>query len=490
MALGDDYGLSGAFTVSTRAGEAANNEINDLKYSQQQKRENDSIAMAKAAMFAQDLDFQNGSNPYDSEIIKGENQKLVSTLGKYVTENPDWATNVYKAAEVKRLKQSMKSTPAVLRSVAYKASLDEYNKYLQEALKTPNKYNLDQLDAFKRKIDNYTQFGNADGIEAAKQQGAKPLVFTPPEEIENFEEIHRKSGDSMNPDEFATLRNGRDGAYTGKVSEGKLRAKAQELYNQKQSQYDYIYKDSPDKIKSIMDAIDPYTKREYKIGERNSLADAMALEKFKAGLKQGSDRPGASAYDISILNTDRAVPGAEYLDKTFTSTVPNFYRTADGKVVQNKNDPFHFDGDLAEEGYGKQGYRRTGVKEAPGYFVKSLDWGKTEGGYLYDPWGTSGRGGTDLEVKPEFRDFVEIIDTPPDKDGKTQQVLKVKSVAKINANNPMYRNSFDANVAKLTTKQRDAAGVEDSTLESNERPKTVIQNGFTYTYNPKTGQYE
>lgn len=483
--MNNDYGLSQALTFKTGAGEAANNEINDLKYAQQQRKENEAMAMAKAQLFNQDLDFQNGSNPYDSAIIKNENQQLISSLGKYVTENPDWATNVYKAAEVKRLKQSMKSTPAVLRSVAYKDSVGEYNKYLQEALKTPTKYNLDQLDAFKRKIDNYTQFGNSDGVDAAKSQGAKPLIFTPPEEIENFEEIHRKSGDSMNPDEFATLRNGRDGAYTGKVSEDKLRAKAQELYNQKRSQYDYIYKDSPDKVKSIMDAIDPYTKREYKIGERNSLADSMALEAFKAKLKQHSDQPGASAYDISILNTDRAVPGSEYLDKTFTSTVPNFYRTADGKIVQNKNDAFHFDGDIAEEGYGRKGYKRTGVKEAPGYFIKSLDWGQNEGGYLYDPWGT-----TRYEVKPEFKDFVEIIDTPPGKDGKTNQVLKVKSTAKINANNPMYRNSFDANVAKLTTKQRDAAGVEESTLESNDRPNTVIQNGYTYTWNSDKNSYE
>ncbi len=489
MPLNSDYGLSAGLNFRTNAGEAVNNEINDLKYSIQQKKENEAMAIAKQKLFNEDLEFQNGSNPYDSEIIKNENQQLISSLGKYVTENPDWATNVYKAGEVKRLKQSMKSTPAVLRSVAYKDSVAEYNKYLQEALKTPNKYNLDQLDAFKRKIDNYTQFGNSDGVEAAKQQGAKPLVFTPPEEIENFEEIHRKSGDAMNPDEFNALRNGRDGAYTGRVSEAKLKAKAEELYSQKRSQYDYIYKDKPDKVRAIMDAIDPYTKREYKIGERNSLADAMALEKFKASLKTPT-QPGASAYDISILNTDRTVPGSEYLDKTFTSTVPNFYRTADGKIVQNKNDAFHFDGDIAEEGYGKKGYRRTGVKEAPGYFIKSLDWGKGEGGYLYDPWGTSGIGNTDYEVRPEFRDFVEIIETPPGKDGKTQQVLKVKSVAKINANNPMYRNAFDANVAKLTTKQRDAEGVIESSLESNERPKTVIQNGYTYTLNPTTGEYE
>lgn len=464
MPLGNDYGVAASFAFKTGAQEAANNEINDLKYAQELRRQNEAIAMAKQKLLNDDLEFQNGSNEFDANIIKGENQKLISEVGKYVSENPDVFTNPTKAAQLKYMKQQFKSSPAVLRSVAYKDSVGQYQKYLQEALKNPNKFNLDQLDAFKRKMDNYNQFGNADGIEAAKQQGAKPLVFTPPEEIPDMEEMHRKAGDSMDPDEFSTLRNGRSGAYAGKVGEAKLKAKAEELYSQKQSTYDYIYKNEPDKIRAIMNAIDPYTKKVYDVGERNVLADQMALEKFKNSLK--TVQPGQSAYDISYLNTARGVYPVENLAQTFGSKPANFYRTPDGKMVRNTTDDFYYDGDAWDEGYREDGkYRKTGVKEMPGYTLKGMDWAK-EQGYLHDPWGPSGRGGTDYEVRPEFKDMIEITQTPPDKEGKTHPIVKVKGVARVNANSPMYRNKFDKGI--LTTKQRDAAGIEETTLESNE----------------------
>lgn len=453
--------------IGTLGGLAVKNnydaQIDDLKYLDHVRRQNDAMSMAKTKMFMDDLSFQNGSNPYDAAIIKSENYQKVMDLAKFTRENPDWVYNQSKAGQVKLMKEDLKSSPAILRSVAYKEAIDQYNKDLTEALHNPQRHDMKALEQRKFDFDNYNKFGHQGGEAGFAKEGAKPMVYQSPEPFIDEVELYRKSGDSFNHLDYSTLKNGRDGAFTGTPNEDALTKEAQVIYQSRPRQFDQLYREQGvDPIKAIADGIRPHIKREYKIGERNPVADQIAVEKFKAGLKASAGN-GQSAYDISILNTDRANPGADYLAETFTSSVPNFYKTADGKVVQNKDDVFHYDGDIHEAGYGSKGYKRTGVKEAPGYFIKSLDWGQNEAKYLYDPWGTQR-----YEVKPEFKDFVKIIETPPDKEGKTHEVLKVSSVAKINANNPMYRNRFDSNTAKLTTKQRDAAGVEESTLESNE----------------------
>lgn len=454
MALGDNYGASNAFNVRTGASEAVDRQIEDLKYGEQLRRQNDAMAAAKTQMMMSDVDFQNGSNPFDEAIIKKENQQLLEDIGRFTRENPDWNTNPDKAFQLKFKKQQFRSSPAVLRSVAYKQAVGEYNKYLEQATKNPTRYNLDQLDAFKQKMDNYVRTGNGDGM--ANTEGFKPLVFTPPAEIPDLEELHRKAGDSMNPTVYTPLKNGRDGAYTGVVDEASLQKKAAELYSQNKDAYDYVYK-GQDPIASITNAMRPYIKSEYHIGDRNPVADALAIEAGKARMKAAMETNIPDPYRMVITESQNINLDPKDLAYTFGSNVPYYYADANGKVVKGQGDDFNYDGNIFDKGYRQDGkYDKTsGIKVTPGFVHKTMDWAK-EQGFLTSPWWG------DPEVKPEFQDRVEIVNGPIGKDGEAPKIVKLKAFNEVNANSPQSAMKF--NKIFSTTKQRDAIGISDSYL--------------------------
>lgn len=294
-----DIGLLGGLNVKSNV----EGQINDLKYLDQVQRQRQAMDMAKATMFAQDLEFQNGSNPYDQNEIQGENKKMIEGLGKYIRDNPDWVYDPDKAAQVKFMKQQYKSSPAVLRSVAYKDAIAQYNKDLTEALKNPQRYDMKALEDRRREFENYNKFGNQMGQEFAMKEGAKPIVYQSPEPFIDENELYRKTGDSFNALKYNKLNNGRDGAFEAVPDEDALRKEAEVIYQSRPRQFDQIYKEQGiDPITAIMDGVRPHIKREYKIGERNPVADAIAVERFKAGLKAAGG-PGQSAYDISTPNT-------------------------------------------------------------------------------------------------------------------------------------------------------------------------------------------
>jgi len=437
-------------------------DIENIKYLDGLRKQNDAINMAKAKMFMDDIEFQNGSNAYDEARIRKESNAIIQQLSDLKKAHPhDYLSNIEVQLQAKQLKAAMKATPGVIGSLAYKEAQAQHNKFMQEALKNPTKYNTDQLSEAQKKFDNY---GKPESLAARGLTEEPPMYYTPPEEIPDMEDMHRKAGDSMDADEYTDLKNGRDGAFKGRVSDKTMTAKAQELYSQHKSAYDYLYKNVPDKISAIKAAIEPYSKKPYEIGERNALADQKELIRFKASLEQPPVQ-GVSPYVEQVLKPARAFPGADYLAQTFTTDIPNTYTDINGKTIQNKNDQFYYDGDIIDDGYNPKGYTKTGIKVVPGFIKKDLAWGEDQG-YLYDPIGRSGQEGTDLEVKPEHKGKVEIVRTEPDKDGKVGLYLKIKAVGKVDANKPAYKNRFDSGVAKLTGKQKDAAGVLKSALEN------------------------
>jgi outer membrane murein-binding lipoprotein Lpp len=480
MPLGD-FGLSQAFTVKTNASEAANNQIEDMKYAEQIRRQNEAMAMAKAKMFADDIEFQNGSNPYDSQIIKQENGDMLKKIGE-ISSKPEYMYDRNLQAQVNQLKNDYRQTKAVLRSAAWKEAQAKYNAFSQEALKNPTAYNLDQLDAFKKKMENYGK--GADGNYLPTDQ-VEALVFTPPEQLPDYEKMHNEAAKMTDPDEYEAWNNGTLGAFKGKVSDATVRRIAEGLYEKNKSAYDYTYKDKPDKVGAIFNELRGKTKTDVHYGQVDDFWKQKKLMEFEHSLKNGVQNPNISLYDTSFLNTDRVEPGREILAEVYTTTPPNFYIDVKGNKVQNNSDDFHYNGDLTDQGYMNK-KPRSGIKEATGYISKDLNWGK-EQGYLYDPAGFSGdkEGLTDLEVRPEHKGKGEIAYSV-DKDGKRTPYFKLYSNAVIDGRLPIYRSRVDKGMAP---KLRAAAGVTPE-MESGAMPQTVTQNGYTYTLNPQTGKYE
>jgi len=190
------------------------NEINDIKYFDALNKQNEAILMAKQKLFSDDIEFQNASNPYDAIKIREEGNQAIQQLSALRKAHPhDYFTNPDVQLQAKQIKQGMKSSPAVLRSVAYKDALNKYNAVFEDALKDPGKYDPADIDALRIKISNYDKFGHEDGVGGVQRDGgARPLVFTPPQEIVDVPDVLLKMGNKIR--NFDVKKGTAPGEYT------------------------------------------------------------------------------------------------------------------------------------------------------------------------------------------------------------------------------------------------------------------------------------
>jgi hypothetical protein len=433
-----DFGLSKGLTFKVPASEYVNREIEDMKYADQMRRQQEAVNMAKAQLFSDDIDLQMGSNPIDNAIIQQENRNLLTELGSLAKGN--WASNPEVLAQMKLTKQRYKSSDAVLRSVVHKQSMNDYLKWKQEAAKNPTRFRMDEAAEFENEMNNY--------------DGSKPLVFKAPREVADLGGIEIAAAAKMDPDYYERWNNGNKGAFIGRVSDKNLYAQAQSLYANNQSDYDYVYKDEKDKVGAIARRLASETKTDQHFGEVDKLREAKELELFKARLQQTVDnqKKGVSLYETNYRNTASVYPGAEELARVFTSTPPAYYIDTNGKKVQiTSEDPFNYKGSMTDQGvkFKENGEvdsgSITGIKIAPGHINKNLKWAADQG-YISDPFGFSGQGNTDFEVKPEHKGKGEIAF---DKDNKPY--FKLYATAVIDANSDVPKNRVDKGQARSIT---------------------------------------
>jgi len=174
-------------------------QVNDLfKYDEMRKR-TQAINQAKAELFAADTDFQNAMNEYDNPRAKKFVNDQLLKIGRYYRENPDVLTNPIKMATIKQMKREIKDNPILLRGYAVDKAYADYLKDRQEAVKNPNQWDMEALDAEGQKFNNYFKTGNARGLEGLKVEGEQPVVYTRPKEFINLPETLLKSGQMINP---------------------------------------------------------------------------------------------------------------------------------------------------------------------------------------------------------------------------------------------------------------------------------------------------
>lgn len=438
--------------------------INDLRFQQQQAQRAQALAEAKTNLFANDIEFQNAANNYDSPRLKELNKQQVQALGRYANENPDYTTNVDKLMQIKMMKRAIKDNPIAVRAVASDTAYKNYLNDLKEVAKNPNQHNVRAYDEIQKQWDNYNNHGNQYGEQAAGTHGEQAFQYTKPQDFIDLGKKGQTIGNSYKSNpltmDFVKVNNGRDGAFMTKPKENVLNAQAQEYYNEHKEQFDQQY---TEKGQNPLDAAKQFIlsgiETKYDNGDKNTLHEAMALAKYNHSLKTALETPNSSPYKISILNTDYAKPPAEDLAATFGSNIPHILPAGkEGNPIDNTGDIFHYDGDIQDKGYRADGkYKKTGIKTVNGFALKPLEFGD-EVGYTYDPWGTD-----NIAVRPEYKDFVSIIDSPMDKEGKSHKVLKIKTTADVNANDPSYQGKWDKNIS--TTKQREGFGINESMVE-------------------------
>jgi hypothetical protein len=433
-----DFGLSKGLTFKVPASEYVNREIEDMKYADQMRRQQEAVNMAKAQLFSDDIELQAGSNPIDNAIIQQENRNLLTELGSLAKGN--WASNPEVLSQMKLAKQRYKSSDAVLRSVVHKQSMNDYLKWKQEAAKNPTRFRMDEAAEFENEMNNY--------------DGSKPLVFKAPREVADLSGIENTAASKMDPDYYKNLNNGNVGGYVGVVSDKNLYAQAQSLYANNQSDYDYVYKDEKDKVGAIAKRLASMTKTDINHGQRDTLREAKELELFKSKIRgwEAAKNEGVSLYETAYLRPASIAPGAEELARVYTSTPSAYYIDTNGKKVQiTSEDPFNYKGSMTDQGikFKENGEvdsgSITGIKIAPGHINKNLKWAADQG-YISDPFGFSGQGNTDFEVKPEHKGKGEIAF---DKDNKPY--FKVYATAVIDGNSEVYKSRVDKGQSRSIT---------------------------------------
>lgn len=460
-----EFGLAQGLSVNGQFDQ----KINDLRYREQEDRRSKAEAEAKAKLFADDLQYNSSGNEFDSKLVKEYAVNSLKKIGEYQRQNPDLLYNPEKLIVFNQMKRDLKDNEHSRRMVASDTAYRDYLKDMSEVAKNPNQYDTDAYQGVQGQWQNYLKYGNQDGEEAAKAQGKKAFLYSKPQDFVDLNEIHRKSADSFNPNQIQYINNGRDRAYNLTVNPKDIRNEAITLYNAHKRQYDVQYgKQGINPIDGIVASMKPYIKNEYYIGEKNRLADEMALAAYKQRLKDASDSRAAGSnvdpYKAVVIDSNYQKADPEDLAKTFGTNVPYYYRDNSGKLVNGQGDDFHYDGDIFDKEYKKDAkgnvlpYKKDGIKTTPGFVYKGLDWGRDQG-FLKKSYGVFG----DLEVKPEFKDRVEIVETPPNSKGETEKIVKLKAYNNVNANSPDYAGKFNSRVA--TTKQRNEIGIDDNFLD-------------------------
>ena len=434
-----------------------NEQINDLRFRQEADRRAQAAAQQRAQEFADGINMPTSMNPYDSPRLRAYALDKMKQLGQYYQANPDARYNPMKQLQIKAIKADISDNPISRRARFVDSAYAEYLKDRAEAVKNPEQWDIEALDAEGARFKNYFQYGHPLGEEGILKEGEQPVVYSRPQAFIDENELFKKTGNAMQARGFESIKNGRDGAFRTYATDQDLKNEATLIYQSRPRQFDVRYRNKGiDPISAIMEGIRPYVKTDFDIGDKNKLGEEMALAKYKDDLKRAGETPGASAYDISILNRDYATVAAEDLDATFGSKLKHVITNGVDPPTDNTGDTFHYTGDIYDNGYRKDGkYQKTGEKVVDGYVYKPIDW-SIDHGIVDDKWFR------DDKVNGEWAGKAEIVNTPVDKDGKSEKVVKIKVNAIVNGNAPVARGKFDKHV--MTTKQREGAGIVESSM--------------------------
>ena len=173
--------------------------INDLYRADEMNRRTQAMNESKAKMFADDMEFNNAMNQFDNPRIKDYAKKTISEIGKFVSENPDWSTNVNKRMWINMKKKELKDNPDLMRGIASDNAFKQMNADLAEVAKNPQQYDQGAYDMLLEQRNNYLKFGNQKGEEAAMKEGAQPFIYQKPQEFVPLTETFLKSGALINP---------------------------------------------------------------------------------------------------------------------------------------------------------------------------------------------------------------------------------------------------------------------------------------------------
>lgn len=448
---GEDFGYYQGLAVRTNLSD----QIGDYERHDLRQKQNKQLASAKAQLFADSVQYNNAANEFDNKRIKEINDIKVREIGAFYKENPDVMYNPDKLVILNQMKRSLVDNPEVLRGKASDDNFKALNADLQEVAKNPQMHNQLAYQKLLEQKENYLKYGNQLGLEASQKEGFKPFVYQKPAEFIDLSKKGSDLGNNFKDLKPVTLKNGRSGAWQTVANEKSLDRDAQAFYLEHKEQFDQQH--GQDGLKVAKELIRSGINQKFDWGD-NHFAEQLALMKLqtqadidKARAKAGNNTGGFDYFRETIQNKKIGADTPERLDATFGSKPKHVIKNDDGSVtIDNTGDVFNYNGDFQDVG--------NGIKRLSGYVYKPLEWGKQNGilneNSWYIPFESEGEAGTDYKVDGSWSQKASIIDSPVDKDGKSQKLLKIKTFTDVDSNSPAYQGKYNSLIA--TTDQRNA----------------------------------
>ncbi len=176
----DNFGLSGL----AQSGQY-NERINDLRYNDEYERRVKAEAIARAKMTADEQKFQHATNPIDEAILREDAKAVFNKTGRLRQENPDWEWNPDIRAMIDNEHDSLKTHPALLRSLQYDQAMKEYKADLAEAQKNPQQWDTELMAQQGKQFDDYLK-ANPNDIRAGK---VKVPLYTRPAALPDANQV-------------------------------------------------------------------------------------------------------------------------------------------------------------------------------------------------------------------------------------------------------------------------------------------------------------
>tara|TARA_R110000822_G_scaffold305127_1_gene430662 strand:+ start:5765 stop:7201 length:1437 start_codon:yes stop_codon:yes gene_type:complete len=314
-----------------------NNRIADARYQDQQMKRAQAENTAELKAFEDDLDYMNAANSYDYNLIKGEADKTIREIGTIIRDNPDFRYNPDIRRQINEKKKYLKSNQNVIRGMASDESFKRLNDDLAKVAKNPNQYDAGAYQELLAKKQNYLQYGNQDGKEAAEKFGPQAFVYDKPEDFIDLPTTAIEVGNKYRSDKYQQDGNG---GYHQLIDDATLRPLAENLYRQRQRQFQVQngVKTDEEGIQAAADMIRAGIKLERKFGEPNhALIAAQWKRKMEIeDAKGGAGRP-IDTYNKMIRDEGSSYPGAENLTKMIGVKPTVKIYDADGNYVKDES---------------------------------------------------------------------------------------------------------------------------------------------------------
>lgn len=412
--------------------------INDLRYNAEANRRAAAEAEAKAKLYADDLDFKNAMNPYDAPLARNNAIDKMKELANIQKTNPNYKYDPMVQVQMKAIRNDIKDNPIVRRGMMVDSAYNEYLKDRQEALKNPQAWDMDALDAQGEQFKNYFQHGHSEGEAGFIRDGAQPVIYTRPAP---FIDLSKKGLDIGNHFNDMVHRNlNQYGSFETIPNEQSLNAQAHQFYTENKRQLDKEYTSKGiDPIKAAKDFISAGIKREFEPGDINAAWDRAFKEKqLKFEKDKIAPKEGYTPYDYFVDPRNLAGRLTQDEARVIVGDTPNIeIHGLDGSKADLTGLLFNADGR-----YMKRGNKHE-IPSLIGFVKVPLETALAKGIIVGDPEDAKkGNFGDDgVRIAAPYKGKA-AFEHGTDKDGKPY--VKVSHEILINPNDQKLRQRFNS----------------------------------------------